>query len=197
MESHSAFFYGTLMAPQVLYRVIYGTTTPTALQKSLLTIRPAILQGYSRHQVRGCDYPAIIPSHSHSTSSEENSSVRGTLVTGLSAADVFRLDIFEGDEYERRKVSAELILSGADDGSGVLGRGGIEAETYVWIDGEERLEDGEWDFETFVREKLGRWVGQKEYLEVDEAVRGLEDGVDPTGGRAMGPTEREVMRSAV
>ena len=185
------------MAPQVLYRVIHGTTSPTAQQKSSLKIRPAILEGYSRHKVRGCDYPAIIPSSISSTSSEESPSVRGTLVTGLSARNVYRLDVFEGDEYTRQKVDVQLISPGAGDGSGELRGSAVEAETYVWIDREERLEEGEWDFETFVREKLGRWVGHKEYLEVDEAVRGLEDGVDPTGGRAMGMTERELVRSAV
>ncbi|MCJ1285444.1 hypothetical protein MMC26_004784 [Xylographa opegraphella] len=197
MELHTAFFYGTLMAPQVLHRVIYGTTAPTAQQKSSLKIESAILEGYSRHKVRGCDYPAIIPSSTSSTSAQGIHSVRGTLVTGLSAQNVFRLDVFEGDEYNRQKVDVQVISDGAGDGSGGSGEIAVEAETYVWIDGAERLEEGEWDFETFVREKLGRWVGHKEYLEVDEAVRGLEDGVDPTGGRAMGMTEREVVRSAV
>ncbi|MCJ1382027.1 hypothetical protein MMC17_005139 [Xylographa soralifera] len=185
------------MAPQVLHRVIYGTTTPTAMQKSSLMIRPAILQGYSRYKVRGCDYPAILPSPTSSTTMVESSSVRGTIVTGLSARNVYRLDVFEGDEYKRQEVSVQLISPGAGDGSGELMGKTVDAETYVWVDGEERLEEGEWDFETFVREKLGRWVGHKEYLEVDEAVRGLEDGVDPTGGRAMGMTEGEVVRSAV
>jgi len=197
MDSHSAFFYGTLMAPQVLHRVIYGTTTPTPKQKSSLTIRPAILEGYSRRKVRGCDYPAIIPSSTSSINLAESSSVRGTLVTGLSARNVYRLDVFEGDEYKRQKANVQFISPSADDGSGELRGKAVEAETYVWIDGEERLEEGEWDFGTFVREKLGRWVGHKEYLEVDEAVRGLENGVDPTGGRAMGMAEKEVVRSAV
>ena len=185
------------MAPQVLYRVVYGTTTPSVEQKSSLKIRPAMLEGYSRHKVRGCDYPAIIPSSTSPTSSEESPCVRGTLVTGLSALDVYRLDVFEGDEYKRQEVGVQLISLGAGDANGELRGRVVEAETYVWIDGEERLEEGEWDFETFVREKLVRWVGHKEYLEVDEVVRGLEDGVDPTGGRAMGMTEREVVRSAV
>ena len=35
----------------------------------------------------------------------------------------------------------------------------IETETYVWIDKEVGLEEGEWDFEEFRREKMRRWVG--------------------------------------
>ena len=34
----------------------------------------------------------------------------------------------------------------------------VKTQTYVYID-EGGLEDGEWDFEEFKREKLGRWVG--------------------------------------
>ena len=35
----------------------------------------------------------------------------------------------------------------------------VEAETYVWVAGGEGLEEGEWDFGEFQREKMGRWVG--------------------------------------
>ena len=36
------------------------------------------------------------------------------------------------------------------------------AETYVWVAGEEELEDGEWDFKVFREEKMRRWMGQGE-----------------------------------
>ena len=39
----------------------------------------------------------------------------------------------------------------------------VEVETYVWVAREEGLEEGEWDFEEFTREKMGRWVGNEEY----------------------------------
>lgn len=35
----------------------------------------------------------------------------------------------------------------------------VEAETYIWIDERELLEESEWDFAEFVREKLVRWAG--------------------------------------
>lgn len=99
--------------------------------------------------------------------------MRGTLVTGLTEGDVFRLDVFEGDEYERRKVRVwPLAESGRDEkgskgnvrsklGSAELQVGGedVEAETYVWVAGEELLEGEEWDFESFMREKMGGWIG--------------------------------------
>src|SRR6186713_2175264 len=101
--SHAAFFYGTLMAPPVLHRVIWGPSPPsTAVQKSQLSIRPAILRQFQRHKVRYADYPAILPANAQA-------SVRGTLVTGLTDGDIWRLDIFEGSDYKRRKVSVRVL----------------------------------------------------------------------------------------
>ncbi|MCJ1299438.1 hypothetical protein MMC08_002230 [Hypocenomyce scalaris] len=198
MGDHSAFFYGTLMAPQVLHRVCHGTPTPTPFQISLLTIAPALLHSFCRHKVRHRDYPAIIPS--------PTATVRGTFVQGLTDADLWRLDIFEGDEYSREKVKVKLLEKvGEEQGKGNVEGVEVEAETYVWVAGEGKLEEGEWDFEVFRREKMGRWVGvADEYSEVDEAVRAT--GGDPTGGRGWngnitgeleGRKELEVIESAV
>lgn len=103
---HSAFFYGTLMAPQVLSRVCHGSHPSHNL--SAFTVQPALLHAHRRHRVKGADYPAILPT------SNSSDSVRGTFVTGLTDGDLWRLDIFEGSEYERRKVRCTLI----DDGDG-------------------------------------------------------------------------------
>ncbi|KAI9707763.1 MAG: hypothetical protein M1836_000725 [Candelina mexicana] len=164
------------MAPQVLYRVCYGTSTPLPYQTTLLSIRAAILPNYSRRQVRFHDYPAITPT--------PQSTVRGAYVTGLTDGDLWRLDIFEGDEYERRVVKVRLLEGIGDDSGGSGGGEGeeVEAETYVWIKGEEGLEGGEWDFEVFRREKMKRWVGD-DVDEVDAAVSAQSD--DPTGGRGL------------
>jgi hypothetical protein len=63
----------------------------------------------------------------------------------------------------------------------------ISAATYIWIAGEERLAMEEWNFEEFVREKLGRWTGRsEEFRESDEVA---------TGGRST--WDGEVVRSAV
>ncbi|GAB7342789.1 hypothetical protein MBLNU457_g0925t2 [Dothideomycetes sp. NU457] len=180
MGSHSAFFYGTLMAPQVLHRVCHGPANPTFTSStSYLKTTPAILHNHRRHRVRGADYPAILATPS--------STVRGTYVTGLTDADIYRLDIFEGDEYERRKITCRILVK-EGDASGAGNEEGDEvlAETYIWVAGEQRLEDREWDFAEFQREKMRFWVGgseraEKEYAEVDEAVR-QQDG---TGGRGV------------
>lgn len=46
-------------------------------------------------------------------------------------------------------------MSGGQDAEGEE----VEAETYVWIAGEDRLEAREWDFAEFQREKLRFWAG--------------------------------------
>jgi hypothetical protein len=63
----------------------------------------------------------------------------------------------------------------------------VSATTYVWIAGEERLEKGEWNFEEFCREKLGRWTGESVEFEESDKVA--------TGGRST--WNGETVRSAV
>jgi hypothetical protein len=164
--SHTAFFYGTLMAPPVLHRVIWGSQTPpTPAHASLLSIRPAILHAHQRRHVKGADYPAVI-------SSTQDSEVRGTLVEGLTDGDIWRLDIFEGEEYERQNVKVSISDSkgraGDAEHKDVEGEE-VSAQTYIWIAGEHRLETGEWDFDHFVKEKMSRWVGREA---VDEGFQG-------------------------
>lgn len=143
------------MEPQVLYRVCYGPSTSTPFQKTLLTIRPAILHNHCRHKLLGRDYPAIIPSIADA--------VRGTYVQGLTDGDIFRLDIFEGDEYERRKVKIRILdIEGDEGGEGNVEGEEVQVETYIWVAGEEELEHGVWDFGEFRREKMQRWIGSRE-----------------------------------
>lgn len=78
--------------------------------------------------------------------------MRGSYVTGLRDQDIRLLDVFEGTYYERVKVKVEL-LDGDRKGEEV------EASTYLFIQGEDLLEDGEWDFEEFRREKANDWSG--------------------------------------
>ena len=123
-----------------------------------------------------------------------------------------RLDIFEGSEYERKKVKVRLLRVAREDTVHGSHHGGdkkeeeeeeVETETYVWTASPAELEDGEWDFEEFVREKMWRWADPGEdvdsgFADVGDAV-GEVEGVrrDPTGGRGGGGFEREVVRSAV
>jgi hypothetical protein len=145
------------MAPQVLYRVIYGTPEPEAWQIARLTIRSAILHEYRRQRVKYADYPAIVPKIS--------ATVRGAFVTGLGDTDIRRLDRFEGSMYERQKVIVKLLRNVAvqenvSDSNLVRVEGDeVEAETYVWKDPVGYLEDREWDFDDFKKTKMKEWAG--------------------------------------
>ncbi|KAL9622489.1 MAG: hypothetical protein Q9160_003165 [Pyrenula sp. 1 TL-2023] len=208
MTTHTFFFYGTLMHPPVLHRVIHANPSPPPSLQALHTFSPAILHNYRRRRVRHADYPGL--------TAHEGSSVRGAYVTGLRNEDVRLLDVFEGGQYKRVKVRVEVL-----GGKGKGDEGGAEALTYLFTAGEAELEEGEWDFEEFRREKARYWSGggfrwhddgfegmcrltpyaccvvlaDRLPIDADEAreeVR-LENEKDPTGGRgANGQISREL-----
>ncbi len=134
------------MAPELLERVLHqdqsSTTTPIT-RLAHLTILPALLRDHCRRKVAGADYPGI--------TAEKGMSVRGTFVSGLDDDDMRMLDTFEGDGYARRWVTVE-ILDGQHSGQEMA------AETYIFLV-ESGLEESEWDFRWFCREKLAGWVG--------------------------------------
>ena len=62
-DGRTAFFYGTLMAPEVLHRVCHGSSSPDnpIFATHNLKTYAAILPSHQRHRVKGADYPAILP----------------------------------------------------------------------------------------------------------------------------------------
>ncbi|KAK6205694.1 transcription-associated protein 1 [Pestalotiopsis sp. IQ-011] len=148
----TAFFYGTLMAAEVFFTVCYrNSPVDVKVLKSLHTFRPAVLHGYCRRRVKNCDYPGIVADPVHE--------VRGVVVTGLTSANVYHLDYFEGSEYERRKVSVKLLSKvGEDDGKGNVEAGeDVEASVYVFKH-PDYLEEREWDFHEFRTQKMKAWT---------------------------------------
>ncbi|CAI7651924.1 unnamed protein product [Penicillium glandicola] len=191
MGDHVLFFYGTLMVPQILHKVIHGQANPEPWQKAMLRFQPAILHGYRRHRVQDADYPGIVAvPETPQTETEESSgpktgagtSVIGTLVSGLTDGDVHRLDRFEGSDYEKKRVTVRTLGEVPDGDHSHVGEGGtaeselremlnvtgaqvvdkegeVSAMTYVFTAGMDLLEDAEWDFESFKRDKMAWWVG--------------------------------------
>ncbi|KAK4169053.1 AIG2-like family-domain-containing protein [Cladorrhinum sp. PSN259] len=148
--SHAAFFYGTLMAPEVFYTVCYNSKDVPKAIRDLHTFTPAILHGYCRRRVRFAVYPGMVEDSAHS--------VRGMYVTGLTAANIGHLDNFEGSEYVRRKAKVNLLtVVGNDKGDGNVEGEEREADTYVYLY-KNQLEEKEWDFEEFVRDKMRHWT---------------------------------------
>lgn len=138
------------MVPDVFFTVCHGQKNlPPAVAK-LYTFQPALLHGYCRRRVKFADYPGITEEQGHS--------VFGTFATGLTRANIQRLDQFEGGQYERRLVSVKLL----DKVGNVKGEGNVEGEekkawVYVFL-AQDELEDREWDLEEFRKEKMKYWT---------------------------------------
>lgn len=150
-RTHTAFFYGTLMAPEVFFTVCYRfSKEEISLLKSLHEFQPALLHGYCRRRVKYADYPGIFPDNDHE--------VRGMYVTGLTDANMDKLDLFEGSEYERRTVKVRLLSKTGDDkGHGNVEGEEVECEVYVY-NNRKNLENREWDFKEFREQKMKNWT---------------------------------------
>ena len=117
------FTYGSLMCEDIMFHV---AGLP-------LRHEPARLADHRRLAVLGEDYPGLL-------------AATGGLVEGVLYRDVpetgwARLDAFEGEMYERRRVPLNMA-----DGSR------IEAWTYLFRpEYRHLLADAEWDFQAFLR----------------------------------------------
>ena len=123
-------------------------------------------------RVQYADYPGITPDPDHT--------VRGMYVTGLTEANLAKLDAFEGDQYERKTVKARLLTKvGDDEGKGNVEGEEVECEVYVFLAPDE-LEDREWDFHEFRTQKMKKWT---------RADYGFED-TDHFAPREVGEQEK-------
>lgn len=118
------FVYGTLLSTEITQKLT-GKTFKTV---------PAILKDYKMYCVKDCDYPAIIR--------EEGVETTGKILLNVDELDLRNLADFEGNEYELRKVK-------------VLNNNKLEdALTFVWAEEKNRLENREWNFAEFQRDRL-------------------------------------------
>lgn len=134
------------MAPEVFFGVCYGQSVPPKAIQALHTFTPAVLKDHSRHRVRSEDYPGVIPQEGHS--------VKGIFATGLTDANMLKLDEFEGPEYSKKKVTIKTLST--VDGKEVEG-GSVETSVYIFLH-PDYLDMREWDFEQFKREKMKFWT---------------------------------------
>ncbi|KAH9023867.1 hypothetical protein EDB84DRAFT_1507895 [Lactarius hengduanensis] len=174
----SAFFYGTLMHPKILKRVLENDANH-------LKICPSILMDYTRHKVKNADVPAILPCErskallGRELTLEENG-VRGTLVSGLTEDNIFLLDAFEGEHSVRLQVfvhplgsfapvPVDTTTSGAVGDSLVLAdfpplpaasklAQAVPAQTYVWCLRDSYLDKELWSFDEFVRRNAWKFI---------------------------------------
>ena len=132
----ACFTYGSLMWADIMARVC-------ARDAAALNAAPATLRDHARHPVMGQDYPGLVARAGAGP-------VKGVLYTGLSAQEFERLDAFEGDEYERVRVTAE-----------VEGPDGAACQT-AWVyrfraEFADRLEPGDWSVEDFEAQGKARF----------------------------------------
>ncbi len=137
------------MAPEVFFNVCYNVLHPPAALTEGHSFLPGILQGFSRRRVKSEDYPGIAEQEGHT--------VRGIVATGLTEANLYQLDYYEGREYERRRVKINLLKEHQCNQQLKGGCDVIEAFVYVYGDAE-ALEEGEWDFDEFRREKMLKYT---------------------------------------
>ncbi|CAG8498909.1 10301_t:CDS:2 [Scutellospora calospora] len=129
----SCFFYGSLVSPEVIRRVLSDNGNEK-ITVDLNSGAPAVLKGYKRHKVRGAWYPAIIKSKDDET--------KGVVFKGLTYNDLLKLDYYEGDQYKR--VNVEVFVNNSTDP--------IPTQTYVWIASNDLLENEDWSFDEFKKQ---------------------------------------------
>lgn len=113
------FTYGSLMFDEVWRQVVNGRYRSAA----------ATLHHHQRHALTGLSYPGVVAA--------PGAQVAGRLYLDVSAADIARLDAFEGAEYRRDALQVMLA-----DGEAV------SAWTYLWLDSQ-RLSGQPWQSEAF------------------------------------------------
>lgn len=102
----NVFTYGSLMFPEV-WRCVTG---------SGLEGQPARLREFEARAIRGQTYPALI--------SKPGAVTEGVVYSGVNAEAVARLDVFEGNFYQRQTVVVRTGSGAEED---------IEAQVYVAV----------------------------------------------------------------
>lgn len=120
----NVFTYGSLMFDAVWTRVVDGVYRKV----------DGLLRDHARHAVDGQDYPGMV--------FRPNAQVEGVVWCDVEAADLDRLDRFEGDDYRRDTVSVVC----ADGMTRLCG-------AYVYLP-EGRLTDAPWNPESFAMERF-------------------------------------------
>lgn len=138
------------MEPQVFFSVCYNDKDPSEEIQKRHSFQPAILHGYCRRRVHGADYPGMVEDPDHT--------VRGAVISGITKDNLERLDFFEGAQYDRRVVRPKLLTKvGNEQGEGNVEGEQVITESYIFLD-KAWLEDKEWDFAEFRRDKLKKWT---------------------------------------
>lgn len=146
------FVYGTLRAVPLLAWVMTGDSSRA--RDIAPRLKRAVVHGYKRCRVAGCDYPA--------TTKDDGSSVDGCLVTPLTASERRKIDNFEGETYKVTPVMVNLVGQDGQPTGEV-----VEADMYVWDGDPDCLElEASWNLHSFIQYKLQDWLDLYESMEL-------------------------------
>ncbi len=131
MSDGRVFVYGTLLFDEVVEAV-----TGRRLEGA-----PAVLEGFARRRIRERNYPGIVPDADERTA--------GRLYRDVDTDSLARLDVFEGELYDR--LSLEVDCGGHR----------LRAFTYVVAERyRHRLSEESWDPDDFMLEHGEAFVAQ-------------------------------------
>jgi gamma-glutamylcyclotransferase (GGCT)/AIG2-like uncharacterized protein YtfP len=124
------FVYGTLQSPEIIKKLTGKSFKNT----------PAVLEGYKRYWVKESDYPAVIQQIDEQTT--------GLVLENVDDLSFDIISLYEGDEYGKKKVTVNL--------------NGISKDvwTFVWVNGNEFLENKDWDFLNFEKTSLEYYLNE-------------------------------------
>lgn len=115
---------------------------------------PAVLPGYRRRALSGRCYPGVCAAR--------GASVAGRVLHAVSAAELARLDRFEGDEY------VALVVPGVRLGA-AGGGDAVAARVWVMRDPDGMLE-AEWSFDRFLEKDEGWYVDMCREWAADDRI---------------------------
>ena len=124
------FVYGTLIFPEIR----------EGLTGKSFKAENAILKGFKRCIIHGCDYPAIIPS--------PHSMVEGQLVFDIDKRSIKILSFFEGTDYEL--IEVEVFFRNEKE----------RASLFIWKNDLEYLGDQDWDEKIFEQNSLSHYTNK-------------------------------------
>jgi gamma-glutamylcyclotransferase (GGCT)/AIG2-like uncharacterized protein YtfP len=113
------FVYGTLQSPEIIKKLTGKSFKST----------PAVLQGYKRYWVKESVYPAVIQQIDEQTT--------GLVLENVDDLSFDIISFYEGDEYGKKKVTVNL--------NGIY----KDVLTFVWVNGNEFLENKDWNLDNF------------------------------------------------
>jgi gamma-glutamylcyclotransferase (GGCT)/AIG2-like uncharacterized protein YtfP len=132
----NVFVYGTLMSVELLKKLT-GKTFDTSR---------ASLYHYKSYAVRGADYPAL--------SAKKGAITHGLLLKNVDKQSMSVLEYYEGEEYKKTEVDVW-----SNDKK-------VKALVFVWNAEPGALEDKEWNFEYFCKNRLDDFLNfEEDYTE--------------------------------